>query len=256
MMKKRFSIACAPCPNVVRRTSREAAGEAVLGFALRNTPTATMGQVTIARMIGMGRSIDANDIQAMLIALAASPAVGRDLVEEAVAGWLSDLYKKGGGTVSTKQARLVAAITAAMEAQSISQNTLGRKSGVSQSMISAAILGKYDPKEEKWRLLCETLGLDYDAIVDDTEEPIQQTDDQHEDDAPDDETREDIRSHSEEEKDLDLNEDERRLMDITSRYLAGHLRQDIQRGMDISLEDLYALLTICKKMQEAAEKSE
>lgn len=67
--------------------------------------------------------------------------------------------------MSDKQARLVAAITDAMEAQGISQNTLGRKSGVAQSMISAAILGKYDLKEEKWRLLCETLRLDYDEIV-------------------------------------------------------------------------------------------
>lgn len=68
--------------------------------------------------------------------------------------------------MSDKQARLVAAIADAMEAQGISQNTLGRKSGVAQSMISAAILGKYELKEEKWRLLCEALGLDYDQIVD------------------------------------------------------------------------------------------
>ena len=67
--------------------------------------------------------------------------------------------------MSNKQARLVAAIEDAMDAQGISQNTLGRKSGVAQSMISAAILGKYDLKEEKWRLLCEALGLDYDEIV-------------------------------------------------------------------------------------------
>lgn len=71
--------------------------------------------------------------------------------------------------MSTKQARLVAAITDAMEAQMISQNTLGRKSGVAQSMISAAILGKYDLKEEKWRLICEALELDYDEIIADPE---------------------------------------------------------------------------------------
>lgn len=71
--------------------------------------------------------------------------------------------------MSTKQARLVAAITDAMEAKMISQNTLGRKSGVAQSMISAAILGKYDLKEEKWRLICEALELDYDDIIADAE---------------------------------------------------------------------------------------
>lgn len=71
--------------------------------------------------------------------------------------------------MSTKQARLVAAITDAMEAKCISQNTLGRKSGVAQSMISAAILGKYDLKEEKWRMICEALELDYDDVIADAE---------------------------------------------------------------------------------------
>lgn len=62
--------------------------------------------------------------------------------------------------MSNKQARLVAAIADAMQAQGFSQNSLARVSGVAQSMISAAMLGKYDLKEEKWRLLCEALALD------------------------------------------------------------------------------------------------
>lgn len=73
--------------------------------------------------------------------------------------------------MSGKQARLVAAVSDAMAAQNFSQNNLARASGVSQSMISAALLGKYDPKEEKWRLICETLALDYDEIIADIEVP-------------------------------------------------------------------------------------
>lgn len=91
MMRKRFSIACAPSPNVVRRTAREAAGEVVLGFALRDTPTATMGRVTIARMIGMGREIDTKDLQAMLEALAAAPNIGKKMVEDAVVEWIGQM---------------------------------------------------------------------------------------------------------------------------------------------------------------------
>lgn len=94
MRKQRFSIACAPSPNVVRRIAREAAGEVVLGFALRDTPTATMGRVTIARMIGMGRDVDSADLQAMLEALAASPNVGQKLVEDAVCEWLAGLAER------------------------------------------------------------------------------------------------------------------------------------------------------------------
>lgn len=90
MSKQRFCIACAPSPNVVRRTAREAAGDVVIGFALRDTPTATMGRVTIARMIGMGRDVDSADLQAMLEALAASPNIGQKLVEDAVSAWVKE----------------------------------------------------------------------------------------------------------------------------------------------------------------------
>lgn len=171
--------------------------------------------------------------------------------------------------MSDKQKKLVAAITAAMKAQGISQQTLGRKSGVSQSVISAAILGKCDPKEEKWRLICETLGLDYDQIVDGPQIPMSSHDGEtitpsaNESDARSIEreaatvTSEETRGTNvplgEESEDLELNEDERRLLGITARYLAGNLKEDIRKGMDISLEDLHALLTICKRMQEASE---
>ena len=40
---------------------------------------------------------------------------------------------------------------------------------------------------------------------------------------------------------------------MAARYTAGHLKEDIRKGMDISLEDLYTLMTFCKRMQEAAE---
>ena len=166
--------------------------------------------------------------------------------------------------MSDKQARLVAAIADAMEAQGISQNTLGRKSGVAQSMISAAILGKYDLKEEKWRLLCETLRLDYDEIVEDPELPPSLPDGVAADlkrkaeTVTAEETRGGtavpLSETTEQEEDIIFNEEERHLLDVTARYLAGHLKEDIRKGMDISLEDLHTLLTVCKRMQAAAEQ--
>lgn len=155
--------------------------------------------------------------------------------------------------MSTKQARLVAAITAAMESQGISQNELSRKTGISQGAISTAILGKYNPKEEKWRLICEALELDYDEIIADPEpsEPAETA-------APSPEiggvTAVPLSKEQEPEEDLSLNDEERRLMDVTARYLAGHLKEDVRKGMDISLEDLHTLLTVCKRMQAAAEQ--
>ena len=67
--------------------------------------------------------------------------------------------------MSNKQARLISAVADAMLSQGFSQSNLARTSGVAQSMISAALLGKYDLKEEKWRLMCEALALDYDDII-------------------------------------------------------------------------------------------
>ena len=173
--------------------------------------------------------------------------------------------------MSTKQARLVAAIADAMEAQGISQNTLGRKSGVAQSMISAAILGKYDLKEEKWRLLCEALGLDYDKIVDDPEVetphqsaaadsfPSRGSLEGEEEILPSEETRGTavlLSAEQTHEEALAFNEKERHLLCVTARYLAGHLKEDVRKGMDISLEDLHTLLTVCKRMQEASMEDE
>jgi hypothetical protein len=52
---------------------------------------------------------------------------------------------------------------------------------------------------------------------------------------------------------LVFNADERRVLDVTSRYLVRHLKEDIRKGIDMPLEDLYILLDVCKKMQAAAE---
>lgn len=54
-------------------------------------------------------------------------------------------------------------------------------------------------------------------------------------------------------EDVALSDEERNDLAVTARYLAGHLKEDVRRGMDISLEDLHALLTVCKNMQNAAE---
>lgn len=160
--------------------------------------------------------------------------------------------------VTNKQGRLISAIADAMLTQNFSQNNLARASGVSQSMISAALCGKYGLKEEKWRMICETLALDYDQIIADPEpeteaeaEPVSPSDRQcggepaPQPDEGDDQT-----------EDAALNEEERNLLAVTARYLAGHLKEDIRKGMDIGLEDLHTLLTVCKNMQNAAENND
>lgn len=185
--------------------------------------------------------------------------------------------------MSNKQARLVYAVQKAMQAQGFSQNNLARVSGVAQSMISAAILGKYDLKEEKWRLLCEALALDYDAII---EEPVPE--EQFEAPALVTEETEPITKEIEpvtEETDPVTKEPAAQVQQeapiccenaaensggaeparlvmvldkpqarIIAEYMAAKLRDDLCKGTLMPLEDLYTLLSHVKQLQGTIEE--
>lgn len=71
----------------------------------------------------------------------------------------------------TKQAKLIEAIRKAQEEGGYQQKDLARMAGTSQGNLSQALSGKYGMSEEKWRLLCESLMLDYDAVVADDPPP-------------------------------------------------------------------------------------
>lgn len=147
--------------------------------------------------------------------------------------------------MTAKHARLAAAVADAMAAQNFSQNNLSRVSGVGQSMISAALLGKYDLKEEKWRMICEALALDYDGIIADPEPeriPVEDPSD----------PADDIVEPAEEEIDH-MDDEEKHVLELAGRYMAAKLREDISRGTDMSLEDLFHLLSLCKKAQEMTQ---
>ena len=149
--------------------------------------------------------------------------------------------------MTEKHKRLACAVNDAMLAKDYSTKHLAAFAGCSPSVISNALSGKYDMREERWRLVCENLGLDYDEIIKDPEPediPVEETASSAEnEDSPSAET----------EEDLSPNDEERSTIAVAARYMAGHLKEDIRKGMDISLEDLYTLVTFCKKMQEADE---
>ncbi|MGN1369544.1 MAG: helix-turn-helix domain-containing protein [Aristaeellaceae bacterium] len=159
--------------------------------------------------------------------------------------------------MSNKQARLVAAIADAMEAQGISQSALGRKTGVPQSMISAAMLGKYDLKEEKWRMICEALALDYDEIIADTEtveaeapgQACEQEDEQETEDVPED-VMDDLPEDAVEDVPDDLLERSKRCIDVVTRYIVRKLREDVSKGTDMPLDELYILLDVCSSAEK------
>lgn len=165
--------------------------------------------------------------------------------------------------MTEKQKRLACAVNDAMLAKDFTTKRLAAFAGCSPSVISNALSGKYDLREERWKLICENLGLDYDEIIKDPEPeeiPVEETASSAEnEDSPAEEIRGGgtavplSENRQEPEEDLPLNDEERSTLAVAARYMAGHLKEDIRKGMDISLEDLYTLMTFCKKMQEAAE---
>ena len=137
--------------------------------------------------------------------------------------------------MSKKQACLIAAVKDAMEAQGIKGVDLARASGQSASMISMALSGSGQMKDEKWRLVCDFLHLDFDEIVADIEtaspEMLQNIE------------------HKEPE-----NESLPEKMDciILASYAAKHLQEDIKQGIDIKISDLRILLNAIDKYLQPA----
>lgn len=67
--------------------------------------------------------------------------------------------------MSKKQAALIRAIKAAQEAGGYMQKQLAVMACTSPGNICSALSGAGSMSVEKWRLLCEGLALDYDAII-------------------------------------------------------------------------------------------
>ena len=156
--------------------------------------------------------------------------------------------------MTAKHARLASAVADAMLAQGFTTKQVATFAGCTSSAISSALSGKYDLREERWKLICENLGLDYDEIIKDPEPELPPT------------------SPCGESTSLERDAQAQPAAEIggggtavpvtsihvgdlalAARYMAGHLKEDIRKGMDISMEDLYTLMTFCKRMQEAAE---
>ena len=168
--------------------------------------------------------------------------------------------------MSSKHTRLVAAVSDAMAAQNMSQNTIGRVSGVAQSMISAALLGKYDMKEEKWRLICEALAIDYDEIVADvpveTASSVSPQADCHLPQVGEGkDTAAPVKNCgggtevplSEEPQNSKTDRDN---LFLLAMYAEGRLAKDIEAGMKVDPMKLWGILDALKKIKDNALKPE
>ena len=148
--------------------------------------------------------------------------------------------------MSNKQARLVSAIEDAMQAQGFTQKRIATICGMTQSMISDALNGKCDLKEERWRMMCEALALDYDDIIaDPVEETAAQATQASKDACDEAEQKQEAAAPAADET-VELSDEEAAVIGVVTRYIAKHLRQEISQGTDMSLDDIYKLMVFCK----------
>lgn len=145
--------------------------------------------------------------------------------------------------MDNRTARLVAAVGDAIAAQGITQRELATHAGTSASQISLAMGGKTQMSEQKWRMVCEKLGLDYDEIIADIETPAET---EHRDEAPKAAigvceyaalNLERIRSEREQRANT--------LADYAERQIAA----DIRAGINMEPRDLWQLLEAIRELR-------
>lgn len=143
----------------------------------------------------------------------------------------------------SKHEKLCTAVQEAMAAQNFTQKQVATFAGISSSMISTAFNQGIPLKEERWRMICEGLALDYDAIVDDTSA----LDDTEAPAAAPSGGGEDTVNLKDETPELVAKDTENHTV---GRYLLKHLEEDVRHGTDMPLIELRDLLNAAVALME------
>lgn len=158
--------------------------------------------------------------------------------------------------MSSKHARLVAAVTDAMAAQGFTQKQVATMGGCTQGMLSQAINQGVTMKDERWRLICEGLGLDYDEIVSDLpaererftlrEAPAAVHAEEHHASEPAENCGEKEEPAMEEPR---SSADKDNLF-LLAMYAEGRIAKDIEEGMKVDPMKLWGILDALKKIKD------
>lgn len=169
--------------------------------------------------------------------------------------------------MSSKQARLIAAVQDAREAQGITITELSRAAGTSQSMISLALGGKSGMSEQKWRMVCEKLNIDYDEVVADLEEPaapepvmpkhvplilpvpVTAREVEPEPTAEPEQLQEAAPEETSAAEPV-ADEATRHRCEVLGRYLAQNIKRDLEAGTTMSLDDIWTLLDTMRLLMQ------
>lgn len=87
-MYQHFTVAIGPTPNIMRRTSREASGDVVLGFAITRQPDGPCQERITCEMLNAGNFFSDATLKACLDSLCGQ--FGQTSVERAVRAWINE----------------------------------------------------------------------------------------------------------------------------------------------------------------------
>ena len=132
-----------------------------------------------------------------------------------------------------RQQRLLKAVRDEMFAQGLTNKQMAAAIGTSYGHWSMTINGQHNMTEEKWRMACEKLGLDYDAIIMEKTEQAPAEEKQGE---PDVEPEQEEAPGSEAVDDLTYDNI------VLADYALEKLRLDIKKGTDMQPKRLYELM--------------
>lgn len=151
--------------------------------------------------------------------------------------------------MNKQQDKLIKEVSRVMQEEGYSQSQLANFAGCSSSMVGMALSGKSNLKEERWRMICENIGLDYDSIVSEEHPPVSAK-----------ET--DAAAIVQQSKDsccdtaagacnvdtIVITDKERKLCGLLGGYLLAKLEADIRIGMEMPITEVYALLRAADQM--------
>lgn len=125
------------------------------------------------------------------------------------------------------------------------QKDVAAKIGITQAMLSQALAGKAQMREERWRIACEMLGVDYDEIME-CKPSVAQANNLTEAEAPT------VEAQAEPAEGSPLDPRLAHNLEIMCAYTEGKIVEDIRHGgWTVDLDKLRGLLDAVCDLREA-----
>lgn len=163
--------------------------------------------------------------------------------------------QEGKKMALSRQARLIRAVKTAMEEQGFEVRALAQMGGCSVGMIKDALNGAHDLKPYLWEMICEGLALDYESIIADaTEAPAAPSAPQIESPKPVPQnapaSSAPLAASALVPRKVEVTYPDAKPDVLLADYLESKLLEEIRRGTEMPLGDLYHLMDAARRIRE------